>query len=111
MAEASWFIETNYYAVPARVTVLPRRQGENPRAERRRRARELEEARHKSPVGGSRVSVWGVFSTELSAHGQRDPLGVPVVWQHTCCELPDADGHVYPVCGMSPIECAGTEWW
>ncbi len=107
-----WHVDVDYEQLPARALVDARRPGESPRAARARRAQELADARTQSPVEGVRITLWDIGPSirDLDV-AQRDPIAVPLMPHHACCAAPDAQGHVYPVCGMSAYDCAGYDWF
>lgn len=112
-------IETDYYTRPVSPDdpppVVPTRQpGETPKEARCRRVPQLAASRRlqqASRLGGQRVAYWDLAGTQLSIHGQGDAVNIPHSWQHACCAPPDEAGRVYPVCGMSAMECAGYDWF
>lgn len=107
-----WYVEVDHERLPARALVDKRRDGESPRAARSRRARQLTDARTLPPVEGVRVTLWDIGPSikELDV-AQRDPIDVPLMLGHTCCAPADAEGRIYPVCGMSAYDCAGYDWF
>lgn len=118
MVEDRLVIETEFYTRPLGHDPLPevpaRQPGENPAEARRRRAKQFaigKRQKDATRLGGQQVASWSVPVTLLSISGMRDPTGIPRPWQHACCALPDEVGRVYPVCGMSAMDCAGYDWF
>lgn len=110
-----WLVETDYEQVSARAIarkeIVYRIPGENYAVARKRRRDTLEASKHEPPVEGARVTLWKVFYDPMEVHGQRDDIRMPNMPEHTCCEPPDKEGRVYPVCGMSPRACSSHIWY
>ena len=97
-------------SVPATRMVLPRQDGENSAAARRRRALQLQEARKKGVVDVTHYTRFVPGVTLLHVEGQREPIEVWDIPQHGCCEPPDREGRIYPRCNMSALDCSEHEW-
>lgn len=112
--DTPWLVESDYEQVSARALakkeLVYRKPGENYATARKRRRDTLEASKHEPPVVGTRVTLWTVSYEPMEVHGQRDDVRMPGMPEHACCEPPDEDGRVYPVCGLSPLECMGYEW-